>query len=114
MAKVFFVLLHITALLLSVQQFGDGKKVMMEYIGATGKPITFDDVPIDEGIDFHFILSFAIDADHLGNPQNGTFSPYWASNLTLDSVASIKSKYPNVKALPSLSGWSHYKKVRIR
>nr|XP_016481599.1 PREDICTED: chitinase 2-like [Nicotiana tabacum] len=111
MAKFFFVLLHITALLLSVQQFGDGKKVMMEYIGATGKPITFDDVPIDEGIDFHFILSFAIDADHLGNPQNGNFSPYWASNLTPDSVASIKSKYPNVKALASLSGWSLGQKV---
>ncbi|OIT27249.1 rubisco-associated protein, partial [Nicotiana attenuata] len=84
----------------------DGKKVMMEYIGATGKPITFDDVPIDEGIEFHFILGFAIDADDLGNPQNGIFSPYWASNLTPDSVASIKSKYPNVKVLASLSGWS--------
>ncbi|KAK4369789.1 hypothetical protein RND71_009264 [Anisodus tanguticus] len=83
----------------------DGK-VMMEYIGATGKPITFDDVPIDDGIDFHFILSFAIDADPSGNPQNGKFSPYWASTLTPESVASIKSKHPNVKALASLSGWS--------
>ncbi|KAH0711697.1 hypothetical protein KY289_007656 [Solanum tuberosum] len=84
---------------------------MMEYIGATGKPITFDDVPIDEGIDFHFILSFAIDADSLGNPQNGKFSPYWASTLTPNSVASIKSKYPNVKVLASLSGWSIGSKV---
>ncbi|KAK4359841.1 hypothetical protein RND71_022070 [Anisodus tanguticus] len=65
-----------TALFLSFQQFCDGK-VMMEYIGATGKPITFDDVPIDDGIDFHLILSFAIDADPSGNPQNGKFSPYY-------------------------------------
>ncbi|MCD7449242.1 hypothetical protein HAX54_050680 [Datura stramonium] len=83
----------------------------MEYIGATGKAITFDDVPIDEGIDFYFILSFAIDADPLGNPQNGKFSPYWASTLTPESVASIKSKYPNVKVLASLSGWSLGPKV---
>lgn len=79
---------------------------MMEYIGATGVPITFDHVPIEKDIDFHFLLSFAIDADESANPQNGIFSPYWASTLTPDSVAEIKSKHPNVKALASLSGWS--------
>ncbi|KAA8547002.1 hypothetical protein F0562_003431 [Nyssa sinensis] len=88
----------------------DGK-VMMEYIGATGIPVTFDPVPVEEGIDFHFILSFAIDADPLGNPQNGTFSPYWASTLTPDSVAATKASHPNVKALASLSGWSRGEKV---
>ena len=62
-------------------------KVMMEYIGATGVPVRFDAVPIEEGIDFHFTLGFAIDADPLGKPQNGTFSPYWASTLTPKSVA---------------------------
>lgn len=78
----------------------------MEYIGATGIPLTFDAVPIKEGIDFHFILSFAIDADSSGNPQNGKFSPYWETTLTPDSVEAIKASHPNVKVLASLSGWS--------
>ncbi|KAK6922826.1 Glycoside hydrolase family 18, catalytic domain [Dillenia turbinata] len=86
-------------------------KVMMEYIGATGVPVKFDSVPVEEGIDFHFLLSFAIDADSLGNPQNGTFAPYWASTLTPASVAKVKSRHPNVKVLASLSGWSLGDKV---
>lgn len=89
-----------------VSQIGCDGKVMMEYIGATGAPVKFDSVPIDDGLDFNFILSFAIDADTSGNPQNGVFSPYWESTLTPDSVASIKQKHPNVKVLASLSGWS--------
>lgn len=36
---------------------------MMEYIGATGVPVSFDAVPIEDAIDFHFILIFAVDAD---------------------------------------------------
>ncbi|CAK9146935.1 unnamed protein product [Ilex paraguariensis] len=93
----------------------DGKapdgKVMMEYIGATGVPVTFTPVPIEDGIDFHFILSFAIDTDSSGNPQNGTFSAYWAPTLTSESVAAIKAIHANVKALASLSGWSLGNKV---
>ncbi|KAK3025859.1 hypothetical protein RJ639_042288 [Escallonia herrerae] len=72
--KFHLVLLHVIAVVLSFQQFSDGK-VMMEYIGATGLPVTFDPVPINNGIDFHFILSFAIDADSSDNPQNGNFYP---------------------------------------
>lgn len=84
---------------------------MMEYIGATGIPVKFDSMPIKDGIDFHFILSFAIDVDPSGNYQNGKFSPYWAETLTPDSVAAIKARHPNVKALASLSGWSSGSKV---
>ncbi|XP_028766025.1 chitinase 1-like [Neltuma alba] len=84
---------------------------MMEYIGATGAPVTFDLVPVEEGIDFHFILSFAIDADLSGNAQNGKFSPYWAETLTPDSVAAIKARRSNVKVLASLAGWSLRDKV---
>lgn len=84
----------------------DGSKVMMEYIGATGAPVTFESVPIQDEIDFHFILGFAIDSDPSGNPQNGTFSAYWASTLTPDSVSQVKQDHPNVKAMASLSGWS--------
>ncbi|KAK9291980.1 hypothetical protein L1049_019932 [Liquidambar formosana] len=78
----------------------------MEYIGATGIPVTFDPIPIDDNIDFHFILSFAIDVNPSGEYQNGTFSPYWASTLTPDSVAAVKARHPNVKVLLSLTGWS--------
>ncbi|XAR62332.1 Chitinase [Bertholletia excelsa] len=84
---------------------------MMEYIGASGVPVRIGSVPVEKGIDFHFILSFAIDADPLGNPQNGTFSPYWASTLTPKAVAKVKKRHANVKALASLSGWSLGSKV---
>ncbi|KAG9457266.1 hypothetical protein H6P81_001774 [Aristolochia fimbriata] len=94
--------------------YGGGNKVMMEYIGATGVPVTFDAVPVKDGIDFYFILSFAIDGDASGEPQNGVFSPYWAPTLTPESVSAIKQQYPNVKALASLSGWSLRDKVLQR
>ncbi|XP_073128699.1 chitinase 2-like [Henckelia pumila] len=95
---------------LSLQQLGDGK-VMMEYIGATGAPVKFRNVPISPAIDFHFLLSFAIDANSSGSPQNGVFSPYWSSTLTPHAVAATKRRHPNVKAMASLSGWSLGPKV---
>ncbi|KAI3886420.1 hypothetical protein MKX03_036707 [Papaver bracteatum] len=80
---------------------------MMEYIGATGVPVKFESVPIENNdIDFHFILSFAIDAVPSGKHQNGIFSPYWEPTLTPESVKAIKTAHPNIKALASLSGWS--------
>ncbi|XP_075475965.1 chitinase 2-like [Primulina tabacum] len=109
MNKLTYVL-FIIAFGLSFQQLGDGK-VMMEYIGATGAPVKFRNVPILPAIDFHFLLSFAIDANSSGNPQNGVFSPYWASTLTPNAVAATKRAHPNVKAMASLSGWSLGPKV---
>lgn len=88
----------------------DGK-VMMEYIGATGIPVTFDSVPVEDKIDFHFILSFAIDANSSGNAQNGIFSPYWSHTLTPQSVLAMKKNHSNAKALASLSGWSLRDKI---
>ncbi|KAJ9177805.1 hypothetical protein P3X46_012977 [Hevea brasiliensis] len=93
------------------QHFTADGKVMMEYIGATGIPVTFDPVPVEDKIDFHFILGFAIDADPSGNAQNGIFSPYWANTLTPESVLAMKNNHPNAKALASLSGWSLANKV---
>ncbi|CAI0376821.1 unnamed protein product [Linum tenue] len=79
----------------------------MEYIGATGSPIEFDAVPIQPGIDFHFILGFAIDADSSGTPLNGEFKPYWADTLSPESISSLKAQHgPSVKVMASLSGWS--------
>ncbi|XP_039033840.1 chitinase 2-like [Hibiscus syriacus] len=84
---------------------------MMEYIGATGAPVKLDAVPIEDGIDFRFLLSFAIDSDPSGNAQDGKFSPYWANTLTPESIAAIKQSHPNVKALASISGCSWGNKV---
>ncbi|KAJ8752027.1 hypothetical protein K2173_001053 [Erythroxylum novogranatense] len=86
-------------------------KVIMEYIGATGAPVTFDSVPIEDKIDFHFILGFAIDANLGGKSQNGKFSPYWTNTLTKESVLAIKKRYRKVKVLASLAGWSIGRKV---
>ncbi|KAG7987142.1 hypothetical protein I3843_03G117800 [Carya illinoinensis] len=89
----------------------------MEYIGATGILVTFNHVPISNSFDFHFILSFAIDADPSNNAQNGKFSPYWADTLTPDSIVALKARHhpnvvPNVvKALATLFSWSLGKKV---
>ncbi|VVA21930.1 PREDICTED: chitinase [Prunus dulcis] len=105
MTQLQLFLLYVAAAAFMFQQFCDGK-LMMEYIGASGIPIKFDSVPIEDEIDFNFILGFAIDADASGNPQNGTFSPYWETTLTPKSVAAIKKSHPNVKVLASLSGWS--------
>ncbi|KAJ6918567.1 hypothetical protein NC651_012730 [Populus alba x Populus x berolinensis] len=78
-------------------------KVMMEYIGATGQPVTFNPAPVEDNINFHFILGFAIDADPSAKPQNGKFSPYWVDTLTPQSVAAIKERHPKVKALKTLN-----------
>ncbi|KAI4311408.1 hypothetical protein MLD38_036310 [Melastoma candidum] len=99
-------LLQLVAVSIFLRQLGCDGKVMMEYIGATGAPVDFDSVPIKPGLDFYFLLSFAIDSDPSGKPQNGKFSRYWSSSLTPESVSSIKKKHPNVKLLASLSGWS--------
>ncbi|KAM2279403.1 hypothetical protein ACFX1S_040246 [Malus domestica] len=96
-------ILYVAAVAFMFQQCCDGK-LMNEYIGATGIPITFDSVPIDSEIDFHFILGFAIDADPSCMQQNGIFSPYWQSTLTPQSVSAIKQKHSNVKVMVSLSG----------
>ncbi|WOK96550.1 chitinase 2-like [Canna indica] len=107
-------LLFLAAVHLFICQFSDGK-VMMEYIGATGKPVTFSDVPVHRNIDcFHFILGFAVDADPSGASQNGIFSPYWTSTLTPSAVQAIKADLPSVKVLASLSGWSLGSKKILR
>ncbi|KAK8484106.1 hypothetical protein V6N11_027708 [Hibiscus sabdariffa] len=110
MFKFHLFLFHVSGIFFFSHQFCYGK-VMMEYIGATGAPVKLDAVPIEDGIDFHFLLSFAIDADPSGNAQNGKFSPYWADTLTPESIAAIKQSHPSVKALASLSGWSIGNKV---
>ncbi|KAL3518288.1 hypothetical protein ACH5RR_020877 [Cinchona calisaya] len=78
-----------------------------EYLGAEGQNVTFADVPINANVEFHFILSFAIDYTDSSPPlpTNGYFNVYWdADNLSPSLVSSIKAEYPNVKVAMSLAG----------
>lgn len=78
-----------------------------EYIGAEFKGVRFSDVPIHPGVEFHFILSFAIDYDSSPSPTNGRFNIFWdTNNLTPAQVASIKSGNSKVKVAVSLGGAS--------
>ncbi|KAH7560936.1 hypothetical protein ACOSP7_016586 [Xanthoceras sorbifolium] len=78
-----------------------------EYIGAEFNNVRFSDVPINPNVDFHFILSFAIDYDTSSSPSttNGQFNVYWDSdNLSPSQVSAIKSQHSNVKVALSLGG----------
>ncbi|KAL7264589.1 hypothetical protein ACSBR1_002531 [Camellia fascicularis] len=82
-------------------------KLFREYIGADDKNVSFSDVPINPNVDFHFILSFAIDYTNTSSPSptNGEFIPYWdKQNLNPSQISSIKADHPNVKVAMSLAG----------
>lgn len=80
-------------------------KLFREYIGAEFNHITFHDVPIHPNVEFHFILSFAVDYSDTALTTNGYFHPYWdTQNLTPSDVSSIKDQKPNVKVAVSLGG----------
>nr|ANH58165.1 glycosyl hydrolase family 18 chitinase 3 [Metroxylon sagu] len=77
-----------------------------EYIGAEFKGVRFSDVPINPDVEFHFILSFAIDyTTSSPSPTNGHFNVFWDSdNLSPSQVAAIKQSHSNVKVALSLGG----------
>ncbi|GLJ06096.1 hypothetical protein SUGI_0031790 [Cryptomeria japonica] len=66
------------------------------------------DVPINENIEVHFILSFAINytsSARFPSPTNGKFNVFWdTQNLSPADVLEIKSKHKNVKFAVSLGG----------
>lgn len=86
---------------------GNSSKLFREYIGAENSNVRFSDVPINAHVDFHFILSFAIDYTNTSSPlaTNGDFLVYWdTNNLDPHQILAIKSKNPNVKVAMSLAG----------
>ncbi|KAL2466004.1 chitinase 2-like [Abeliophyllum distichum] len=75
--------------------------------GAEFKNVRFSDLPINKNVEFHFILSFAIDytTSSSASPTNGKFNIFWdTDNLTPSQVTAIKSKNSNVKVALSLGG----------
>nr|GME00235.1 chitinase 2-like [Ipomoea batatas] len=71
-----------------------------EYIGAEFNNVKFSDVPVNPNVEFHFILSFAIDytTSSSPSPTNGKFNVFWDSeNLSPAHVSAVKSQNSNVK-----------------
>ncbi|KAK9065905.1 hypothetical protein SSX86_015307 [Deinandra increscens subsp. villosa] len=102
--KLFFSLI---VLLIHATQILTQPTVFREYIGANFANVQFSDVPINPSIQFHFILSFAIDFTPGSSPKptNGKFNVFWDSeNLSPSQVLSIKRQHPNVKVALSLGG----------
>ncbi|XVF05599.1 hypothetical protein REPUB_Repub05bG0186700 [Reevesia pubescens] len=92
---------------MSIQAAPANSNLFREYIGAEFNNVKFTDVPINTNVEFHFILSFAIDYDTSDSPSptNGKFNVFWDSdNLSPSQVSSIKSGHSNVKVALSLGG----------
>lgn len=77
-----------------------------EYIGAEFTGVRFSDVPVSSGVEFHYILAFAIDYDTSSpTPTNGRFNIFWDNqNLSPAAVAAVKRAHPNVRVALSLGG----------
>ncbi|XP_072952165.1 chitinase 2-like [Typha angustifolia] len=101
----FFLLHTLLSILLPSPSAAIDSKLFREYIGAEFNNVRFTDVPVNPGVEFHFILSFAIDYTNSASPTNGNFEIFWdSSNLSPSQVASIKRRNGNVKVALSLGG----------
>ncbi|KAH0468704.1 hypothetical protein IEQ34_001936 [Dendrobium chrysotoxum] len=102
------ILLISLLVLLSPLAGADNSNYFAEYIGSQFTDVKFSDVPINSGVDFHFILSFAADyttTTSPASPTNGNFNVYWdTDDLSADHVNAIKQANPNVKVALSLGG----------
>ncbi|KAH6836561.1 hypothetical protein C2S53_005180 [Perilla frutescens var. hirtella] len=93
--------------LILVESGPANSNLFREYIGAEFKNVGFSDVPINSGVEFHYILSFAIDYTTSSSPSltDGKFNVFWdTDNLSPDRVAAIKSEHSNVRVALSLGG----------
>ncbi|XP_004305003.1 PREDICTED: chitinase 2-like [Fragaria vesca subsp. vesca] len=104
--KLMISLVFIQALITSIQAAPSNSDIFREYIGAEFNNVKFSDVPINPNVEFHFLLSFAIDYDTSGSsPTNGNFNVFWdTDNLGASQVSDIKNSHSNVKVGLSLGG----------
>ncbi|XP_075500560.1 chitinase 2-like [Primulina tabacum] len=104
-SKLPLTLLILLQILLLSRPSQSASNLFREYIGAEFKNVRFSDLPINSGVEFHFILSFAIDYTTSSSPTNGEFNIFWdTENLSPSQVSAIKSKHSNVKVAVSLGG----------
>ncbi|KAJ6888984.1 hypothetical protein NC652_029930 [Populus alba x Populus x berolinensis] len=71
-SRLFITLLILQAIFLSqasIQASPAKPHLFREYIGAEFNNVRFTDVPVNPNVDFHFILSFAIDYDTSSSPS---------------------------------------------
>ncbi|THU48032.1 hypothetical protein C4D60_Mb09t21950 [Musa balbisiana] len=104
---VFSLFFLLQALILLPPSAASSSNLFREYIGALFNGVRFSDVPVDPGVEFHFILAFAIDYTALDapSPTNGNFNIFWDSqNLSPARAAAIKRSHPNVRLAVSLGG----------
>ncbi|KAK9939790.1 hypothetical protein M0R45_016476 [Rubus argutus] len=107
--KVVITLFFLQALITShtsIQAAPSNSDIFREYIGAEFNNVKFSDVPINPNVEFHFLLSFAIDYDTSGSSStNGNFNVFWdTDNLGASQVSAIKNDHSNVKVGLSLGG----------
>lgn len=106
--RTFFIILFLFLFFHNTSASNNNSNLFREYIGAEFKNVKFSDVPVNPNVDFHFILSFAIDYDTSSSspsPTNGKFNIFWdTQNLSPSHVSSIKSQHPNVHVSLSLAG----------
>ncbi|GJU56995.1 chitinase 2-like protein [Tanacetum coccineum] len=108
-SKFLIILFTLQALLAMTLAQANAPKtdLFREYIGAEFNNVKFSDVPINPNVEFHYLLSFAIDytSSSSASPTNGNFNVFWDSdNLSPSQVSSIKSQHSNVKVGLSLGG----------
>lgn len=110
-SKIFISILILQSLLpfnaSSKKEAPINSNLFREYIGAEFNNVKFTDVPINSDVEFHFILSFAIDYDTSSSPAptNGKFNIFWdTNNLSPAQVSAIKNRHSNVKVALSLGG----------
>ncbi|XP_019179312.1 PREDICTED: chitinase 2-like [Ipomoea nil] len=87
--------------------YAGNSKLFREYIGAESAAVRLSDVPINPGVEFHFILAFAIDYTTGGKPSptDGKFNVFWETNhLSPRDISAIKLHHGNVKVAISLGG----------
>ncbi|XP_049367027.1 chitinase 2-like [Solanum verrucosum] len=105
---VSFFVLHFLLFQSPIYAAPGNSNIFREYIGAEFNNVKFSDVPIHSGVEFHFILSFAIDytmSSSPPSPTNGQFNVFWdTDNLTPSAVSAIKNQHSNVKVALSLGG----------
>lgn len=103
---IFFFQSLLLSPIIPIQAHPPNSNLFREYIGAEFNNVKFSDVPINPSVDFHFLLSFAIDYDTSGTtPTNGKFNVFWdTNNLSPSQVSNIKKSHSNVKVGLSLGG----------
>ncbi|KAG6471048.1 chitinase 2-like [Zingiber officinale] len=107
MASSSFLIYSLLLFLMASSSAAAPSNLFREYIGAEFTGVRFSDVPVSSGVEFHFILAFAIDytTSSSPTPTNGRFNIFWDSqNLSPAAVAAIKRSHPNVRVALSLGG----------